>query len=342
MGSLIRCVFIIGLFVTTLAARSLDIYFIDVEGGGATLITTPEGESILIDSGWRRDDGRDAHRIVKALHHAGLKDIDYLVTTHFHADHYGSVLRLSQMLKIRNFLDHGPRIGVREAPDFAVMYAEYMRANRGERQTLQAGDKIPVKSGKTPLTITCIASAREVIRKKDVPENPECAKLQLQRDDPSDNAASIALLLQFGKFDFFHGADLTWNVEASLVCPGNLIGQVDAYQVNHHGLKSSNNPVLLNSIAPSVAVIANGPQPKGADPEVFALLKALPSLQDVYQLHLNPRTRKEDNTHPDLIANLGPEAGCEGHWILLSVDEKGESFTVTNGRNGLSKEYKVR
>jgi competence protein ComEC len=251
------------------------------------------------------------------------------------------VLRLSQMLTIKNFIDYGPRTALREQPDFAVMYAEYMRANRGQRQTLQAGDKLPVKSGKTPLTVTCIASNRQVI-KKQVPENPECAKLQLQRDDPSDNAASIALLLQFGKFRFFHGGDLTWNIESQLVCPGNLIGQVDAYHVNHHGLKNSNNPVLLNSIAPSVAVIANGPQPKGADPEVFALLKALSSMQDIYQLHLNPRTRREDNTQPDLIANLGSEADCQGHWIMLSVDEKGENFTVTNGRNGFSKKYEVR
>jgi competence protein ComEC len=341
MGFLTRSFFVFALFVTCLPARSLDIYFIDVEGGGATLIATPEGESILIDSGWRRDDGRDAHRIVKALEHAGLKNIDYLVTTHFHADHYGSVLRLSRMLTIRNFLDHGPRTAVREHPDFAIMYAEYMRANRGVRQTLRAGDQIAVKSGKTPLTITCIASNRDIIR-KEVKENPECAKLELQRDDPSDNAASIALLLKFGKFDFFHGGDLTWNIESRLVCPGNLIGEVDAYQVNHHGLKTSNNPVLLNSIAPSVAVIANGPQPKGADPEVFALLKALPSLQDIYQLHLNPRTAREDNTHPDLIANLGSEADCQGHWILLSVDERAESFTVTNDRNGIAKKYQVR
>jgi glyoxylase-like metal-dependent hydrolase (beta-lactamase superfamily II) len=98
--------------------NTLDIYFIDVEGGQATLVVTPAGETLLIDTGFPSDGtfasvpgdphkARDANRILAAARAAGVKRIDYLLITHFHADHDGAVPELAQLIPIRTFVDHG-------------------------------------------------------------------------------------------------------------------------------------------------------------------------------------------------------------------------------------------
>src|SRR5262245_62424 len=102
----------------TNAAKTLDIYFIDVEGGQATLVVTPAGESLLVDSGFPSEGAfdsvpgepakaRDANRIVSAARTAGVKRIDYFFSTHFHADHDGGIVELARLMPIRNFIDHG-------------------------------------------------------------------------------------------------------------------------------------------------------------------------------------------------------------------------------------------
>ena len=191
-----------------------------------------------------------------------------------------------------------------------------------------------------PLYLLCLASGGEAIAGEG-DSNPACSALQPADEDLSDNAKSVTLLLRYGNFEFLNCGDLTWNIEAKLVCPANLVGQVDAFQVNHHGLADSNNPVLLASIQPTVALMNNGPK-KGGAKDVFALLKSLDSLQDLFQVHLNLKTKAEENAPPELIANLGSEEGCAGHWIRLAVSPDGSRFTVTNGRNNLKRSYSVR
>ena len=323
-------------------AQNLDIYFIDVEGGGATLIVTPDRQSILVDSGWRRDDARDAKRIVSVLkEQAGLNQIDFLVTTHFHRDHYGSVLRLSEMVPIKAFYDRGPIAALPEDPQFQILYTEYMMANKGDRQTLAPGDEIPIQKGKPPLKITCVAARGTVIRTEGTP-NPECAQLKPNKKvQPDENAASIALLIQLGNFELFHGADLTWNIEGALVCPNNRIGHVDAYLVDHHGFKISNNPILLHTLAPEVTIMENGDE-KGGDPEVVALIRSLPSVKASYQLHKDLKNKPQDNSPDEFIANLTPEVSCEGHWIRLRVAPSASAFEVTNSRTGNTQSYPIQ
>ena len=322
-------------------AQTLDIYFIDVEGGAATLIVTPEKESVLVDSGWRRMDGRDAKRIHRvATEQAGLTQIDYLVTTHYHKDHYGGVALLAQLLPIQNFLDHGPVSSLKEDKQFQFYYTEYVRASRGQRQRIRPGDTIPLKQDRIPLNLLCLASRGEVI-KEEGNRNPECEKLQLRGDDPSDNARSVCLLLEFGNFEFLDCGDLTWNRESELVCPTDRIGAIDAYQATHHGRSLSNNDVLLRTVRPSAAIINNGPR-KGPDLEVVENLRSLSSLQDIFQVHLNLDTDAEDNTETDLIANLESEEECSGHWVHLSVRSDAGNFTVTNSRNGVTRSYDVK
>ncbi len=313
--------------------RGLDIYFIDVEGGAATLIITPLGESVLVDTGWKRDDKRDALRVFKTAHAAGLKQIDHLVTTHFHRDHYGGILALSQLIPIRNFYDHGPMTELKEDPQFLQLYADYMKATGGRQKQLRPGDTIPLQSGKKiPISLVCVSSARQTLAPApNAPANRACVDLQAEPEDPSNNAASVGLHVRYGAFDFLDLGDLTRAIEARLVCPSNVIGQIDLYQVTHHGMKVSNLPVLLDSVRPTVAVINNGPK-KGGNLEVFDLLKSVLTVRDVFQVHRNLDTAEWNNASIYNTANLGPEEGCAGYGIHVTVAEDGKSFVVINER----------
>lgn len=324
----------------TALAQTLDIYFIDAEGGAATFIVTPLKESILVDTGWRREDGRDAKRIEAVARSAGLERIDYVVTTHFHADHYGGIGRLVQLIPVSNFLDHGPMDELQEDPQFPLYYTEYIRATRGNRQRIQPGDTIPLRSLQVPLKLLCVSAAGETL-KGEGPSNPACGKLTRKKKDTSDNARSVGLLLSYGKFEFLDLGDLTWNVESRLACPSNLLGQIDLYQTTHHGLPNSNNPVLVSAVAPQVAVFNNGPR-KGGDPEVFSLLKSLPSVEGIFQVHKNLDSGPDGNAPEAFIANLGGDQDCAGHLLKVSVSADGSSYTVTNGRNNVSRTFASR
>src|SRR5471032_442837 len=140
------------------AARTFDIYFIDVEGGQSTLIVTPAGESLLIDTGFPGDGtfaslpgdphtARDAGRILAAAKDAGVTRIDYLLITHFHADHDGGVVELAQQIPIRTFVDHG---GVHaDAENVAGTldaYARYAAVRaKGRHLEPKPGDRLPLK-----------------------------------------------------------------------------------------------------------------------------------------------------------------------------------------------------
>src|SRR5262245_2754317 len=94
------------------SARGLEVYWIDVEGGAATLIVTPAGESVLVDAG--NPGGRDPGRVAKtAKELAHLQRIDYLVVTHLHNDHFGGVAELASQIPIGTLYENG----IDNAPD---------------------------------------------------------------------------------------------------------------------------------------------------------------------------------------------------------------------------------
>jgi competence protein ComEC len=301
-------------------------HFIDVEGGAATLIVTPAGQSLLIDTGFPGD--RDAARIAHvALEVAGLKQIDHCVITHWHRDHVGGVAPLAKLIPIRNFYDHGLPATI--ASDMQVEYIDaYKQTTQGKSVALKPGDEIKLrKLPKTPLNVRVTAASGIVVGEQSAtPQIRPCGEdFQSKPEDTSDNANSVGILVTFGRFKFFDGGDLTWNVENRLACPKNLVGPVDVYQVDHHGVDSSNNPVLLRALYPRVAVIGSGPR-KGAEVETFAALRKLASVEAIYQLHRNLRTTEKDNTMTAYIANDGEQ--CQGNFIQLSVQPNGKSYEV--------------
>jgi beta-lactamase superfamily II metal-dependent hydrolase len=320
--------------------RGLDIYFIDVEGGAATLIVTPQGESLLIDTGFPGD--RDAGRIAHvAIEVAGLKQIDHCVITHWHRDHVGGVASLAKLIPIRKYYDHGLPQTI--ASDMQVENIEaYKVTSEGKSTTLKPGDEIALKRLKyLPLRVRVLAAGGVVLgEQSNTPQIRPCGEnFEAKAEDTSDNVNSIGILLTFGRFTFFDGGDLTWNIENRLACPRNVVGRVDVYQVDHHGTDSSNNPALVTALDPRVAIIDSGPR-KGAEARTFATLKSLKQIEAIYQLHRNLRTTDRDNTMAGYIAN--EEEACQGNFIKLSVDPSGNSYTVSIPAKQISRTYRTR
>jgi len=324
------------------AGHSLAIYFIDVEGGASTLIVTPAGESILVDAGWPENDSRDAKRIQTAMQKAGVSQIDHMIMTHYHVDHYGGIPNLAALVPIRHFYDHGPMRSLDEDKDFPRMYAAYRTASGGQSRTLKPGDTIPLRSepGSPTPELLVVAGNGQVIKGPGKPRNSDCDSAKLMEADPSDNARSVGFILTFGGFRFLDLGDLTWNIEQQLVCPANHLGHIDLYQVTHHGMNISNNPVLLRAISPTVAVMDNGPR-KGGHPDTVKRLKEIPSLKALYQLHRNAETGEDQNTPVDFIANPD-ERPDHAYMVSVSVDPTKNVFTVTNERTGSTSSYTFR
>ncbi len=323
------------------ANQHFDIYFIDVEGGAATLLVTPEGESLLIDSGYPDFGGRDRDRILKVARDvAGLSRIDHAVVSHWHLDHYGNHAALADKIKIGQFWDRGIPETLSEDGKFAERIADYRSASQNKSKALDVGDKLPLKSGKTPLEMKVVTASGEVIANDGNP-NPYAYLHEPQADDPSDNAKSLSELITFGPFKFLTCGDLTWNVEAKLMTPNNPLGKVDLFMVTHHGLNVSNNPVLVRAIDPKVAVICNGPT-KGAHANTLATLRAVTSLEAWYQLHRNVELDDSSQTPKAFIANAGETATCQGVWIKASVEPDGKAYTVQVGPSGKAARYATR
>jgi competence protein ComEC len=321
------------------AARNLEIYWIDAEGGAATLIVSPSGESLLVDTANRTPDDRDAKRIFSAVQAAGLSRIDFLLTTHFHGDHIGAMPALAKLIPIGTYMDHGESVEL-SRPNVAAAYKAYEAQSAGRRKILRTGDRIPLKG----VEIKVIMSAGNAITRplKGAGEkNPVCADFKEHGPEPDpDNDQSVGFMLTYGKFDFIDMGDLTWNYEQKLVCPVNLIGKVDLYQTNHHGLDRSNSPQFVWAIAPTVAIMNNGPR-KGGPESVFDTLHRSPGLADIWQGHLALSTSREVQAGEQMIANMEATAECKGNLLKASIDSNGQ-FTITNLRNGFSKTYQSK
>jgi beta-lactamase superfamily II metal-dependent hydrolase len=328
------------LLVGTLNAadRGLEITWIDVEGGAATLIVTPAGETVLIDSG--NPGRRDADRIVKAIAAAGKRRIDHLVITHYHIDHFGGAAVLAEALPIGAVYDNGAWDTAPDKPD-----QSYREFRCEKRVQLKPGDVIPVKKDAQDeslgFEIRCLGGRQQFI---DPPPTAadnasDCASAVMKDRDGSDNANSLVLLVRFGQFRFFDAGDLTWNQEAKLVCPKNLVGKVDVYQVTHHGLDASNNPLVLHALEPRVAIMNNGVT-KGCMPEVVANLREQKGLEAVYQMHKILRPGEEKNNAPDeYIANF--EKDCAANAVQLSVAADSLSYTVAIPATGHKRRFET-
>jgi beta-lactamase superfamily II metal-dependent hydrolase len=314
--------------------KALQIYAIDVEGGQATLIVSPSGQSLLIDTGWPGFNGRDADRIVAAAKLAGVKKLDYVLITHYHRDHVGGVPQLADRIPIGTFVDHGPNL--QDVKEPREDYAAYLKVvEKAHRMIVKPGDTIPVKG----ITVQVLSSAGELIK---APlsgageANPNCGADPEPVNDPGENARSLGTLITYKKFRFIDLGDLTRKKELEIFCPRKLVGTVDLFLVSHHGFSESNSKGMVWALHPRVAILDNGAR-EGGHPVAWQIVHDSPGLQDFWQLHYSVQGGKDHNVAEEFIAN--PEEDPDnGNYIKVSAQPDG-SFTVLNSRNNKSKTY---
>ena len=324
--------------------RTLDIYWVDVEGGAATLMIGPSGESLLVDAGWEVGD-RDAKRIFAVAQQAGLKRIDYFVLSHFHADHEGGFPALAKLIPIGRCFDRGDFI----EPANQRWRDGYLSVCADRRTILKVGDRVPLKG----VQVDIVASDGELLTKPmngGGKPNPLCATAENKPRDVAENYRMVGALFKYGKFSFLDLADLDWHMEMDLACPVNKLGEVTLYQTGRHGaLDGAGAPGFLYAIKPQVVVVNNGPrkglggpspgQQKAATVHYERIAKS-PGIEGVWQGHLS-LFDKDHNTREEMIANFEDSAECQGHWLKASVAADGK-LTMTNGRNGFTRTYQAR
>lgn len=336
---------------------TLDIYVTDVEGGNGTLFVTPSGESVLIDTGNANAAVRDAGRIMDAIKDAGLTQIDHLILTHYHGDHFGGMAEIAKQIPIKEFIDHGPNLQPGVGADFERDVYPKLYAN-AKHTAAKPGDKIQL----TGVNWTIVASKGEVaapLQGANQP-NPACANF-IPIDNNIEDPASVASYITFGRFRTAHLGDLTRNMEFKLMCPNTLLPPVDVFLGLHHGQGSSNSPVMVHALRPRVAIMNNGTR-KGAEPFSMMSLASSPGLEDLWQIHFSQLSGQEYTQPGMFIANLlddpsttmpilpisapapgpnvppAPAHNGKAYWFKVQARQDG-SFTVTNQRNNFSKTY---
>ena len=347
----------------THTSKTFDIYVLDVEGGGSTLFVSPSGESVLVDTASGGPNFRDVNRIMDAVHDAGLTQIDNLITTHWHLDHFGGMKELATRIPIKNFIDHGPeQEGNVDSIEFAKIYPSIIADSK--HTVAKPGDKIPVAG----LDWRIVTSAGEAI-KTPLPgggiPNPYCADFKPKAKDDDggyENTMSVGSVITYGKFRMVHLGDLTWNREFELMCPVNRIGTVDLWIVSHHGLSKSSSESLVYALHPRVEIMNNGTR-KGGEPVTMKTLLSSPGLEDLWQIHFSVLSGQEYTVPGLFIANVfdnpidampiaaqplppprapgAPVHNGKAYWIKVSAQADG-TFTVTNPRTQFSKTYAAR
>ena len=265
------------------AADTLDIYFVDAGkafGANATILVSPSGESAMLDAGLPNQ----APNVLAVFKQAGVKQLDYLVNTHFHTDHFGGTAQLAEGIPIINFIDHGETVeyGKSDAwwkerrpgaqpgvgKKYDASYETYLAAvKKGRRSAVKAGDVIPIKG----IEMKVVCSGGKVIAEPLAgagEPNPYCAEAERRGDDDAEDAQSIGVLVTYGAFKFIYLGDLSWNVELDLFCPRNRVGTVDAYLITHHAqsFDDSQGRVLVRALGGPEGRGARTP-PAGRDPQ---------------------------------------------------------------------------
>ena len=321
---------------TAQAGETLQIYFVDVEGGQATLFVTPAGQSLLIDTGWPGHDGRDADRIVAAAGKAGISKIDFVLLTHFHQDHAGGITQLASKIPIGTVIDHRENREYTDAATEQVWqdYQRFLAKGNVKRIIAKPGDSLPIRGIQAKVVSSDGALIKKPLRGAGA-TNAACKSSGPYPADKTENLRSLGTMITFGKLRILDLGDLTSDKEMELMCPLNRLGHVDIYVVSHHGWSQSGSPALVHGIAPRVAIMDNG-ETKGGSLSSWDIIEKSPGLEDLWQLHFSKEGGTDHNVADPFIANLtGRDAG---NYLKVTAWKDG-SFEVFNSRTEKSKQY---
>ncbi len=337
------------------AASALNVYFIDVEEGSSILFVAPSGQSMLVDTGSRGNQGRDVNRVLAVLKQAGVRKIDYMVVTHYQNDHYGALPALAEKMPITTFVDHGESVEYHKPPEWEKhweigvgdeLFDAYARAReRGRHVVVKPGDRIPLKGVDVKVLS---AAGRTVTGGK---ANAYCAEASLRSEDETEDAQSVGILVTLDRFRMIFLGDLTWNILQRMFCPNNPVGNVDVYVTSHHAMsvdretagyvrwgRSATPEVEVHALRPRVAFLNYGERyHRLGTPRGWRVVRNSPGLEDFWQVHYQTGGGPENNVAEPFIANLSAK-DCQGHWLKLSARPDG-SFTVLNSRNNFAKDY---
>jgi beta-lactamase superfamily II metal-dependent hydrolase len=321
------------------SAKALQIYFVDVEGGQATLFVTPEGKSLLIDTGWPDNNGRDADRIAAAAKDAKISKIDFVLITHFHDDHVGGAPQLAAKIPVGTFIDHGENreTNGEGAKKVFAAYQQLLATGKYKHITAKPGEVLPI----TGMQVRVVSADGDLIERP-LPgggkENASCANAAKPPVDETENPRSVGTLITFGKLRILDLGDLTMDKEMGLMCPTNKIGPVDIYVVSHHGWLQSGSPQLVHGITPRVAIMDNGAK-KGGSPATWDVIEKSPGLEDLWQLHYSEEGGEAHNVASTFLANLqGPDTG---NYLKVTASADG-SFSILNSRTRETKKYSAK
>jgi beta-lactamase superfamily II metal-dependent hydrolase len=338
------------LAATTASAQgkgSLRIAAIDVEGGQATLFVAPGGQSLLVDTGWAGNNGRDAGRIANAAKSMGVTKLDAVLITHFHSDHVGGVPQLVERIPVSEFLDHGPLY--EKAPDTQKLYDAYQQAvasSHAKHVVVRAGEKLPV-AGFDAVAISSNGDVMQDTLPGAGGTSPLCEPMPKLKADETENGHSLGILIRFAGLKILDAGDLTLDRERGLVCPVNRIGKIDLAIVSHHGSDLSSSKVFVHTLQPRVAIMDNGAR-KGGSTTVIDTYRSSPGIEALYQLHEAPpagvpqpggttQGGPEHNVPADFIANPGT---TDGQRVDVAIHSDGV-MDVNNGR-GVVKHFARR
>jgi competence protein ComEC len=318
--------------------QALHIFFVDVEGGQATLFVTPAKQSLLIDTGWPDNNGRDADRIVAAARLAGVSRIDYALVTHFHNDHVGGLPQLAARIPIGTVIDHGDNRETTDAPTMQVWqaYKEFLATQKVKRMSVKPGEHLPIR-GMDAIVVSSDGAVVSGPFPGAGQANPACPNSESFVPDQTENIRSLGTLITYGKLRILDLGDLTRDKEKELVCPNNKLGQMDIYIVSHHGWYQSNSAVFLGAIAPRVAIMDNGAK-KGGTPAAWEIIEKSPRLEAMWQLHFSEEGGPAHNVAPEFIAN--PEGPDAGNFLELTAWPDGK-YEVLNSRTQKTVRYSV-
>lgn len=318
------------------SSKDLKIYFVDVEGGQATLFVTPAGQSLLIDTGWPDNNFRDADRIVAAAKNAGITKIDYVLITHFHEDHVGGAPQLAARIPVGTFIDHGENRETTDAPtvkDYRA-YQQLLATGKYRHMVAKPGDVLPIE-GIHATAVSADAVTISAPLSGGGAENSACKDSPKYPEDQTENRRSLGTVIDFGRLRIIDLGDLTHDEEIELMCPVNKLGHADILVVSHHGWDQSSSPALVWGLAPRVAIMDNGAK-KGGSPSVWDIIEKSPGLENLWQLHFSDEGGAAHNVPAEFIANPdGPDAG---NYLELTAHADG-SFTVFNSRTQQTKDY---